>query len=173
LKERHATFMELRSDKRPGEFKSKPNRAGTTVFVAPDLVVGTLAKGFEMYRGLEAPFHRAVFMMFLISEVHPFFDGNGRAARIMMNAEFVAQDEQRIIIPTVYRDDYLTALKALSQSEKLTPVIRVLDFAQRYTGSIHWEHFDTARSDLQHTNAFRDSTEAEDHGVRLVLPKNI
>ena len=63
LKERHASFMELRPDKRPGEFKSKPNRAGTTVFVTPDLVTGTLAKGFEIYRGLEAPFHRAVFMM--------------------------------------------------------------------------------------------------------------
>jgi hypothetical protein len=173
LKERHAAFMELRPGKRPGEFKSKPNRAGNTVFVAPDLVMGTLAKGFEIYRGLEAPFHRAVFMMFLVSEVHPFSDGNGRVARIMMNAELVAEDEQRIIIPTVYRDDYLTALKALSQSEKPTPVIRVLDFAQKYTGSIRWEDFDAARSDLQETNAFRDSTEAEDHGVRLVLPKNV
>ena len=108
-------------------------------------------------------------MMFLVSEVHPFVDGNGRAARIMMNAELVAEDEQRIIIPTVYRNDYLTALKALSQSEKPTPVIRVLDFAQKYTGSIRWDDFDTARSDLQQTNAFRDSTEAEDHGVRLVI----
>jgi hypothetical protein len=173
LKERHATFMEWRNDKRPGEFKSKPNRAGNTVFVEPDLVMGTLAKGFEIYRGLETPFHRAVFMMFLISEVRPFIDGNGRAARIMMNAELVAQDEQRIIIPTVYRDDYFTALKALSQSGKPTPVIRVLDFSQKYTGSIHWEDFDTARSELEETNAFRDSTEAEDHGVRLVLPKNV
>jgi hypothetical protein len=173
VKKRHAVFMESRSDKRPGEFKAKTNRAGNSVFVEPGLVMGTLAKGFEIYRGLEAPFHRAVFMMFLISEVHPFIDGNGRAARIMMNAELVAQDEQRIIIPTVYRDDYLTALKALTQNEKPMPVIRVLDFAQKYTGSIRWEDFDTARLDLQHTNAFRDSTEAEDHGVRLVLPKNI
>jgi hypothetical protein len=173
VKKRHAVFMESRSDKRPGEFKAKTNRAGNSVFVEPGLIMSTLAKGFEIYRGLEAPFHRAVFMMFLISEVHPFIDGNGRAARIMMNAELVAQDEQRIIIPTVYRDDYLTALKALTQNEKPMPVIRVLDFAQKYTGSIRWEDFDAARLDLQHTNAFRDSTEAEDHGVRLVLPKNI
>jgi hypothetical protein len=91
----------------------------------------------------------------------------------MMNAELVAQDEQRMVIPTVYRDDYLTALKALSQSEKPMPIIRVLDFAQKYTDSIRWEDFDTARSELQHTNAFRDSTEAEDQGVRLVLPRNV
>lgn len=173
LKERHASFMKFRPDKRPGEFKSKANRAGNTFFVAPDLVVGTLAKGFEIYRGSEAPFQRAVFMMFLVSEVHPFVDGNGRAARIMMNAELVAEDEQRIIIPTVYRNNYLTALKALSQGEKPIPVIRVLDFAQKYTGSIHWEDFDTATAELQESNAFRDSTEAEDHGIRLALPKNV
>jgi fido (protein-threonine AMPylation protein) len=35
-------------------------------------------------------------MMFLISEVHPFADGNGRIARIMMNAELVAAGEERI-----------------------------------------------------------------------------
>jgi hypothetical protein len=173
LKERHAAFMELRPDKRPGEFKSKANRSGDTFFVAPGLVMGTLARGFEIYRGVETSFHRAVFMMFLVSEVHPFVDGNGRAARIMMNAELVAEDEQRIIIPTVYRNNYLAALKALSQSENPRPIIPVLDFAQKYTASIRWEDFDTARSELQKTNAFRDSTEAEDHGVRLVLPRHV
>lgn len=172
LKDRHAAFMELRPDKRPGEFKTKGNRAGSTLFVAPDLVEGTLAKGFEIYRGIESPFHRAIFVMFLVSEVHPFADGNGRAARIMMNAELVAGGEQRIIIPTVFRNDYLTSLKALSQNGNAAPLIRVLDFAQKYTGSIRWDDFDTARAELQQTNAFRDSTEAEDQGARLVLPKN-
>lgn len=173
LQERHAVFMELRPDKKPGEFKTRENRAGSTFFVAPGLVMGTLEKGFEIYRGIEAPFHRAVFMMFLVSEVHPFVDGNGRAARIMMNAELVADDEKKIIIPTVYRDNYLTALKALSQGGKPTPLVRVLDFAQKYTSAIRWEDFDTARTDLQETNAFMDANEAEDQGIRLVLPGNI
>jgi fido (protein-threonine AMPylation protein) len=112
-------------------------------------------------------------MMFLVSEVHPFVDGNGRAARIMMNAELVADDEQKTIIPTVYRNNYISALKALSQSGKSTPIVQVVDFAQRYAGSIRWEDFDLARADLQTTNAFMDANEAEDKGVRLVLPKGI
>ena len=90
-----------------------------------------------------------------------------------MNAELVADDEQKIIIPTVYRNNYLSALKALSQAGKTTPFIRVLDFAQRYTASIRWEDFDMARADLQATNAFMDANEAEDKGVRLVLPKDV
>ncbi|KAF0128004.1 MAG: filamentation induced by cAMP protein Fic [Xanthobacteraceae bacterium] len=42
LKARHSAIMEIRPDKRPGEFKLADNRAGSTVFVAPDLVAGTL-----------------------------------------------------------------------------------------------------------------------------------
>ena len=115
--------------------------------------------------------HRAVFMMFLVSEVHPFVDGNGRLARIMMNSELVAQGEQKIVIPTVFRNNYISALKALSQTGKSSPIIQVLDFAQKYTASIAWEIFDTARTELQSTNAFMDSNEAEDRGIRLILPK--
>lgn len=173
LKGRHAAVMELRPDKNPGQFKTKDNQAGSTFFVAQDLVLGTLEKGFEIYRGIGPSLHRAVFMMFLVSEVHPFADGNGRAARIMMNAELVSDDEQKIIIPTVFRNNYLSALKALSQSGKSAPFFRVLDYAQRYTGSIRWENFDTARADLQATNAFMDANEAEDSGLRLVLPKDV
>lgn len=115
--------------------------------------------------------HRAIFMMFLVSEVHPFEDGNGRVARIMMNSELMAQGEQRMVIPTVFRNDYISALKALSQTGKSSPIIQVLDFAQKYTASIHGEIFDTARTELQSTNAFMDSNEAEDKGIRLILPK--
>jgi hypothetical protein len=60
---------------------------------------------------------------------------------------------------------------ALSQSGKSTPLVQVLDFAQRYTASIRWEDFDRARAELQATNAFIDANEAEDRGIRLVLPK--
>ena len=172
LKERHAAFMELRPDKLPGEFKLKGNRAGSTFFVAPELVLGTLARGFEFYRGLEPPLHRAIFMMFLVSEVHPFADGNGRAARIMMNAELVKAAEQKIIIPTIFRNDYFTALKALSQSGNPSPLVRALTFAQKYTASIPWGNLEAARAELRGTNAFMDATEAENSGIRLTLPQN-
>jgi fido (protein-threonine AMPylation protein) len=109
-------------------------------------------------------------MMFLISEVHPFADGNGRVGRIMMNAELVSRSEQRIIIPTVYRNNYLSALRALSHNAISDPLIRVLDFAQRYTLGIHCDSFNAARLDLERTHAFMDSKEAEEKGLRLILP---
>jgi len=170
LKSRHAQILEGRPDKGPGRFKTELNRAGSTIFVAPDLVEGTLLKGFEIYRALTGPLHRAIFMMFLVSEVHPFADGNGRAARIMMNAELVAAGENRIIVPTVYRNNYLMALKALSHNGGTGALVRVIDFAQRYTAAVDFADLDEARSILGKTNAFADSNEADAAGIRLMLP---
>src|SRR5690606_14346521 len=110
LQYRHKIMLNARPSKKPGEFKDRNNRAGNTDFVEVELVRGTLIKGFEFYQALNEPFAKATYMMFLISEVHPFLDGNGRLARVMMNAELVRAEQSKIIIPTVFRDDYLGAL---------------------------------------------------------------
>ena len=170
MQSRHALLMSARSDKQPGRFKSEANRAGSTLFVAPDQIEGTLARGFEYYDSLDTPFARAVFMMFLVSEVHPFVDGNGRIARIMMNAELVAAGEERIIVPTVYRSNYLTALKAMSQSSQPTPIIRTLDFARKWVAAVPWTDLESTRRVLESCHAFVDPTEADDRGIRLRLP---
>ena len=128
-----------------------------------------LDQGFKVYRSLTTPFQRAVFMMFLIAEVHPFADGNGRISRIMMNSELVAAKEQRIIIPTIYRANYLASLKALSNRASPEPLIRTLDFAQRFMQSIDWSNFAHAEGELRDANAFMDSAEAEERGIRLRL----
>ena len=171
LKRRHAEIMQARPDKSPGQFKAEPNRAGSTMFVAPDLVRGTLDQGFKIYRSLVTPFQRAVFMMFLVADVHPFADGNGRIARIMMNAELVAAGEQRIVIPTIYRANYLSALKAASNRSRAEALVRMLDFAQRFSVSIDWTSFARAEADLKAVHAFMDSSEADERGIRLRLPK--
>jgi len=170
LNSRHARVMEGRPEQGPGRFKTEANRAGSTLFVAPELVSGTLAKGFEIYRSLTAPLHRAIFMMFLISEVHPFADGNGRVARIMMNAELVAAGESRIVVPTVYRNNYMMALKALSQNGITGAIVRMLDFAQRYTAAVDFADLSRARFILERTHAFADPNEADARGISLILP---
>ena len=154
----------------PGEFKVDENRAGLTVFVAPELVAGTLEEGFALYRSLESSFERAAYVMFLVNEVHPFADGNGRIARVMMNAELVAGGEERIVIPTVYRGNYLAALRALSRTGRAEPLVSVLDFAQRWTVAVDWSSLEWARRELEGCNAFLDSDEAEAMGRRLRMP---
>jgi len=160
LKRRHAVVMAAHKGMHPGEFKEKPNRAGETHFVDPELVCGTLGHAFELLQGLEHPLARAAFVMFAVAEVHPFSDGNGRIARIMMNAELVQGDMVKIMIPTVYRDDYLLALRALSRQGRAVPLVKMLSHAQRFCSGIDFNDFDRARHLLEVANAFKDPDEA-------------
>ena len=171
LQRRHRQIMSGRPEMRPGEFKVAGNRAGQTIFVAPDLVRGTLEEGFVLQRSLESPFQRAVYTMFLVSEVHPFADGNGRVGRIMMNAELVAGRAERIVIPTAFRDDYLAALRALSRTRRPEPLIQALDYAQRWTIAVDWTSVPETQRQLDACNAFLDPAEAEAEGERLRMPR--
>lgn len=170
LKTRHATIMEGRPDQRPGALKVKKNRAGMTFFVDPDLVIGTLEQGFALYRSLETSFQRAAFIKFVVSEIHPFADGNGRTARAIMNAELEAAGEERIIIPTVYRNNYIVALRALSQNGNPAPLIHMLDFAQRWTHAVDWRSVEETARELEDRNAFFDTGIADGEGLRLKMP---
>ena len=66
----------------------------------------------------------------------------------------VAHDQERIIIPTAYRTDYLGALRAFSHNGHTDPLIRMLDVAQSYTQQIDWATLEQARAALTATNAF-------------------
>src|SRR3546814_12641113 len=59
---------------------------------------------------------------------------------VMMNAGLVARDEERIIIPTAYRTDYLGVLKAFSHNAHTDPLIRMLDVADRKSTRLNSSH---------------------------------
>ena len=156
LQDRHRILMADRPDRNPGMFKMQNNHAGDTHFVDCTLVRGTLRKGYEFYQAIEHPFAKALFMMFMISEVHPFNDGNGRVSRIMMNSELVAADQSKIIIPTVFREDYLNALRRLTRKGDPSVVIRALSRVRQFSANITGDDFEISRKYLESCNAFKD-----------------
>lgn len=166
----HRTILGGRPDKRPGQFKTAANQAGSTVFVAPDLVEGTLRRGYEILRSLTTPTQRGAFAAFLVAEVHPFDDGNGRLTRAVMNSEYVAGDEQRAVIPTITRNDYLRALRRLSRQDHPDLLIAYLDRVRRWTARMDWSTLTRSRQLLEQTNAFVDPNDAEDRGLHLLDP---
>jgi len=160
LSYRHSILLSAREDKNPGLFKDKNNFAGSTSFVDFNLVKGTLIQSFDLYKALEHPFARAAFMMFMLSEVHPFLDGNGRVARVMMNAELVKAGQSKIIIATVFRDDYMGTLRKLTRQSDTDPYIRMLQKAHEFSENIFSDDINEMRSDLEKCNAFIEHTEA-------------
>jgi hypothetical protein len=155
---RHKILLSSRKNKKPGEFKDRNNRAGDTYFVDFKLVRGTLIKGLEFQQSLNHPFSKAAYMMFLISEVHPFLDGNGRIARVMMNSELVKAGQSKIIIPTVYRDDYMGALRKLTRQSDPDPYIRMLQRAHEFSKNIFGEDMSDMEKYLKACNAFKEHT---------------
>ena len=170
LRSQHALVLERRPQARPGSFKTRQNRAGGTTFVHPDLVNGTLVEGYRFYAAVPPGLAQAIFMMFLVAEVHPFADGNGRVGRVLMNAALSAEEQQRIVIPLSYRDEYLQGLRALSRGGDPKPLIRVLDFAQEYATAIDWSDLRRAERVLEESNAFVTPDRAAEPGLRLRMP---
>jgi fido (protein-threonine AMPylation protein) len=158
---RHKFLMSARISKNPGQFKDKNNHAGETHFVDHTLVKGTLIKGFDFYNALKVPFAKAAYIMFLVSEVHPFIDGNGRTARVMMNAELVKQGQSKIIIPTVYRDDYILALRRLTRQQDPSVYVRMLLRAQEFSFAIAGDDMDAMEKYLKASNAFKEHDTAK------------
>lgn len=167
LRNVNALVMQRRPDKRPGEWKDRPNQAGNTFFVMPELVPGTLREGFERIQALAHPLARAVMTMFVIAEVHPFLDGNGRTARLAMNCVLSAERQSRIIIPTIYREDYLLPLKALSHNRDTAPLVAAMIRIQRWSAALD---FGQLRPDLRESlvrcNAFQEDLRS----YQLVFP---
>lgn len=166
LQYRHQILLGARTSKKPGQFKDKNNRAGQTHFVEHTLVRGTLIKGFDYYQALKEPFAKAAYIMFMISEIHPFLDGNGRVARVMMNAELVKANQTRIIIPTVFRDDYLGALRRLTRNNDPKVYVRMLQRAQEFSTTLLATDMQALEKHLTLSNAFKEHDEAK---LKIIL----
>ena len=157
LRARHADQMAERPEVSPGEFKVTANRAGNTEFVDPKLVRGTLIEGSRILPSVPAGTARALLAMFLVSEVHPFTDGNGRLARLVMNAELSVVGACRIIIPTLFREEYLDCLRVLSRSGNPVPFIAAMQKIHGWTAAFDYQSLDGVIEKLKSCNAFERS----------------
>jgi len=155
LQTRHRILLAGRPDKNPGVFKTRDNQAGTTHFVHPTHVIGTLTRGFDIYQQVPAGLKRAIFMHFLVTEVHPMDDGNGRLGRIMLNAELVADGQHKIIVPIVMRDDYLNGQRAATHKNDFRVISKVLFQLQHYSANLSLAFYDDTLHKLETDGALR------------------
>lgn len=169
LRERHADQMKERPEVGPGEFKTMANRAGNTEFVAPRFVRGTLVEGSKLLPSVPPGAARALMAMFLVAEVHPFTDGNGRLARLVMNAELSVASSCRIIVPTLLREEYLDCLRVLSREGDPGPFLDVMQWAHRWTAAFDYRNLDKVIADMQQCNAFEKSRVQH----KLLLPAEV
>lgn len=157
LARRHAQMLEKRPESSPGEFKLEPNRAGGTWFVDPHMIRGTLIEGSLLARSIPEGLARAIYYSFLVTEVHPFNDGNGRMSRLVMNAELSRVGEARIIIPTLFHEEYVDCLRQLSRQNSPNSLIRALALMQQWTVAFDYTDVNALIEAVRRTNALERS----------------
>lgn len=153
----HATVMKDRSEVRPGHFKNVNNQAGNTIFVHKDLVHGTLVAASQIFESVPEGMARALLVMFILAEVHPFDDGNGRIARLVMNAELSRTGACRIIIPTLMREEYLDCLRALTRNGDPAPFVKFMVRMQAWTATLPYANLDELVREVKASNALEES----------------
>ncbi len=157
LQQRHADLMKERPEASPGDFNDRENFAGNTRFVSPKNVRGTLIEGSKLLPSVPPGMARALLAMFIVSEVHPFIDGNGRLARLVMNAELSVVNASRIIVPTLFREEYLDCLRVLTRQGKPEPFITAMQHIQQWTAAFDYTDLDRMISQMKACNAFEKS----------------
>ncbi|MHB8493054.1 MAG: Fic family protein [Casimicrobiaceae bacterium] len=157
LQQRHAQMLDQRPEVTPGEFKLQPNFAGTTAFVAPAMVRGTLMEGSALASSVPEGLARAIYYAFLISEVHPFADGNGRLSRLVLNAELSRLGVCRVIIPTLFHPPYVDCQRALTRSNNAGPFASAIAKMATWTATFDYADYGTLLERLRKANAFEES----------------
>lgn len=91
-------------------------------------------------------------------------------ARLLMNAELSAVGLARVVIPLSYRDEYMSALRALSLNGSATPLWRMIDRAQRWASLMEWTERGRVFELMESTNALVPPAEAATRNLHLRDP---
>jgi hypothetical protein len=74
-----------------------------------------------------------------------------------MNAELSVVGACRIIIPTLFREEYLDCLRVLSRSGNPVPFIAAMQKIQSWTAAFDYHNLDGVIEQLKASNAFERS----------------
>lgn len=86
-----------------------------------DAVRDAMPAFFDLLREEEDPAVRIVLGHFIYVYIHPYFDGNGRTGRFLMNVMMASAGYPWTVIPVQSRARYMAALEAASVDQDIKP----------------------------------------------------
>lgn len=129
-----------------GEYKTMPNNVRTSTgetyyFTPPEQVRPEMTDLIDWYRDQEAagehPIIIAATFHYRFVRIHPFDDGNGRMARLLMNLILLKHGYTVAIVAREKRDPYLEELERADRSEDLTQFIDFIASCCHYALDLH------------------------------------
>jgi Fic family protein len=115
IKELHRLFYYRIDEKQAGVYRKQRVIITGTDFLPPapekiPALMESFIAGLPEARGQHHPVEFAAIVHKELVTIHPFIDGNGRAARLLMNLALLQAGYPITIIPPVLRRDYLDTL---------------------------------------------------------------
>ena len=129
-----------------GEYKTQPNNVRTSTgeinyFTPPDQVKPVMGDLIDWYRRQEDegehPIIIAATFHYRFTRIHPFDDGNGRMARLLMNMILIKHGYTVAVVPVEQRDQYIGMLEQADKTEDLVEFIAYVAHCCKYTLNLH------------------------------------
>ena len=129
-----------------GDYKTTSNNVRTSTgeiyyFTPPEQVKPAMSDLIDWYRAKERegehPIVIAASFHYRFVRIHPFDDGNGRMARLLMNMILIKHGYTVAIVRSDNREEYLDKLEQADKTEDLTEFIAYIANCCEYSLSLH------------------------------------
>ena len=129
-----------------GQYKTLPNNVETTTgeihyHTAPEQVQSEMSDLIDWYRDQDAvgehPIVVAATFHYQFVRIHPFDDGNGRMARLLMNMILIGHGYTLAIVEKDARDRYIREIEEVARTESLSQFIEFIASCCEYTLKLH------------------------------------
>ena len=129
-----------------GDYKTQPNNVQTSTgetyyFTPPEQVQSAMSDLVDWYRKKEDEGEHPVITVatfhYRFVRIHPFDDGNGRMARLLMNMILMKHGYTVALIPREERGEYINTLEQTDKSEDLTEFIGYVAACCEYSLNLH------------------------------------
>ena len=129
-----------------GRYKTAPNNVRTSTgeihyYTPPEQVDAEMTDLFDWYRDQETrgehPIVVAATFHYRFVRIHPFDDGNGRMARLLMNMILIRHGFTLAIVAREGRDRYIREIEDVAKTEDLSRFIEFIASCCEYTLELH------------------------------------
>ena len=92
------------------------------------------------------PFVRAAILHAEFIRIHPFADGNGRTARLLMNYELIRNGYPSVIIKARDKEGYIKALNHAITTKDVTDLVKIIELACNETANEYIEYIEDKKA---------------------------
>lgn len=165
----HKTILKGLDDTNAGRYRNVQVRiSGSNVVLPNSVKVYKLMKELAYYLQTEKPsIDKAIIAHLQLVSIHPFIDGNGRTARLLMNLLLLKNGKPPLIIRPRDRKRYLQVIEKAQLTEDRADYMGFMYKALERSFDTYIEMFNKDKPDIQHNKLMKISEFAKACGVPI------